>query len=147
MKYFLKVLSNYNNFKGRSRRKEYWYFILFYILFSFIAQILDYILFGHNAYAENPISYAYLDTLFNLLLIIPQLSVGWRRMHDIGKSGWIFLVAFIPIIGAIWLLVLLCTDSNLGENKYGPCFHSPFCGLGPHVYEISGAIYVFPNPE
>ena len=113
MKYFLKVLSNYNNFKGRSRRKEYWYFILFYILFSFIAQILDYILFGHNAYAENPISYAYLDTLFNLLLIIPQLSVGWRRMHDIGKSGWYFL---IPIYGQ---LILTVRNGDVGDNNYG----------------------------
>ena len=51
--------------------------------------------------------------------MIPGLAVAVRRLHDVGKSGWFFLIALIPIIGSIWLLVLMATDSIHGENKYG----------------------------
>jgi uncharacterized membrane protein YhaH (DUF805 family) len=46
--------------------------------------------------------------------------VSVRRLHDVGKSGWMLLIVLIPLVGIIWLLVLLATESNLGDNKYGP---------------------------
>jgi uncharacterized membrane protein YhaH (DUF805 family) len=54
-----------------------------------------------------------------LVLFIPGLAVAVRRLHDIGKSGWMLLITLIPLIGVIWLLVLLLTDSNSEENLYG----------------------------
>ena len=53
-------------------------------------------------------------------MIIPSIAVGVRRLHDIGKSGWMMLVVFIPFVGAIWLLILFVMDSKPGANEYGP---------------------------
>lgn len=58
--------------------------------------------------------------LFCLAVLIPALAVGVRRLHDVGKSGWMMLVGLIPFVGGIWLLVLYCTDSQYGENQWGP---------------------------
>jgi len=52
-------------------------------------------------------------------LIIPGLAVSVRRLHDVGKSGWMYFIVLIPLVGVIWLLVLMLTDSNPGENQYG----------------------------
>ncbi len=57
--------------------------------------------------------------LYAFAVLIPGLAVAVRRLHDVGKSGWMILIALIPLIGAIWLLVLMVTDSNPGENQYG----------------------------
>jgi uncharacterized membrane protein YhaH (DUF805 family) len=65
------------------------------------------------------IGYGPVYGLYLLAVIIPSLAVGVRRLHDVGKSGWMILISLIPIIGAIWLLVLFVTDSNPGENQYG----------------------------
>ena len=58
--------------------------------------------------------------IYALILLIPEFALCVRRLHDTGKSGWYMLIAFIPIIGAILLLVAMCTDSTPGHNKYGP---------------------------
>lgn len=115
MKWFIKVLKQYADFKGRARRKEYWMFVLFYSIFLIITSILDITLgIGFGDTGTGPIT-----LLFYLAILIPGLAVTVRRLHDVGKSGWMILINFIPIIGGIWLLVLLLTNSNQGENKYG----------------------------
>ncbi|MBT3559904.1 MAG: DUF805 domain-containing protein [Flavobacteriaceae bacterium] len=55
-----------------------------------------------------------------LVHFIPSLAVLVRRLHDVGKSGWFYFIVLIPLVGAIWLLVLFCTDGDQGENKWGP---------------------------
>ena len=115
MNWYLKVLKQYADFKGRARRKEYWMFILFNIIFGGIAMILDSV-FG---IAIEGVGYGPLYGVYALVLFIPGLAVVVRRLHDIGKSGWMLLITLIPLIGAIWLLVLLLTDSNPEENIYG----------------------------
>ena len=115
MNWYLKVLKNYAVFSGRARRKEYWMFVLFNIIFSIVAVILDNIL----GTAIEGIGYGLFYILYCLAVLIPGLAVSVRRLHDIGKSGWFLFIALIPIIGGIWLLVLMCTDGNAGENKYG----------------------------
>lgn len=115
MKWFIKVLKQYVDFKGRARRKEYWMFVLFYSIFLIITSILDITLgIGFGDTGTGPIT-----LLFYLAILIPGLAVTVRRLHDVGKSGWMMLIQLIPIIGTIWLLVLLVTNSNPGENKYG----------------------------
>lgn len=116
MNWYIAVLKNYAGFSGRARRKEYWMFTLFNIIFLFVAMILDMLLgteFGLGVYGL-------FYMLYSLAVIIPGLAVSVRRLHDIGKSGWMFLIVLIPIIGWIWLLFLMVTDSNPGENQYGP---------------------------
>ncbi|WP_239455599.1 DUF805 domain-containing protein [Flavobacterium ginsenosidimutans] len=118
--YKIAMFQNYANFSGRARRSEYWYFrlatgILFFA-FAFLAIILSAIL--------GPIVglsiVGVLFFLYMLASIIPSLSVTVRRMHDLGKSGWTILVALIPFAGPIWMLVLLITEGEFGENYYGP---------------------------
>ena len=109
------VLENYANFSGRARRSEYWYFILFNMLFAIAAMVLDNVL-GINF---DPLPYGALYALYALATIIPGLGVAVRRLHDVDKSGWFILIALIPFIGSIWLLVLFCTEGTKGTNKYG----------------------------
>jgi len=110
MKWYLKaVRDNYANFNGRASRQEYWMFFLFNFIFISIAD-----------FGGSFIGLDFLVTLYCLPLFIPSLAVGVRRLHDIGKSAWWLLIPLIPIIGYIWILVLLCTDSNPNENNYGP---------------------------
>jgi uncharacterized membrane protein YhaH (DUF805 family) len=115
MNWYLKVMKQYADFDGRARRTEYWMFVLFNIIFSVVAVVLDNVL----GIAMEGIGYGPLYGLYVLAMIIPSLAVAVRRLHDTGKSGWMLLIALIPIIGSIWLLVLYATDGNLGENKYG----------------------------
>jgi uncharacterized membrane protein YhaH (DUF805 family) len=115
MNWYLKVLKQYADFSGRARRKEYWMFVLFNMIFTIVAMILDNVL----GIAMEGIGYGPIYGLYVLAMLIPGLAVAVRRLHDVGKSGWIILIALIPLIGAIWLLVLLVTDSNPGENQYG----------------------------
>ena len=110
------VLKNYAGFSGRARRKEYWMFTLFNIIFLLAASILDSLL--GTEFGEGVYGLFYL--LYSLAVLIPGIAVSVRRLHDIGKSGWMLLIVLIPIIGWIWLLFLLVTDSNPGENQYGP---------------------------
>lgn len=115
MNWYLKVLKQYADFSGRARRKEYWMFVLFNMIFAIVAMILDNVL----GIAMEGIGYGPLYGLYALAMLIPGLAVAVRRLHDVGKSGWMILIALIPLIGAIWLLVLMVTDSNAGENQYG----------------------------
>ena len=120
MKWYLKVLQNYFTFSGRARRSEYWYFALFNLIFTVLAMVIDNVLGTTFQIGEISIPYGYIYMLYAMALLIPGLAVMVRRLHDVGKSGWMFFVVLIPIIGGIWIIVLLCTDSVPNENKYGP---------------------------
>ncbi|MBC7195893.1 MAG: DUF805 domain-containing protein [Deferribacterales bacterium] len=115
MNWYLKCLKQYAVFSGRARRKEYWMFTLFNIIFAIVAMIIDNVV----GTASPELGYGVFYSLYGLATFIPGLAVSVRRLHDVGKSGWMILIALIPLIGAIWLLVLMVTDSNPGENKYG----------------------------
>lgn len=115
MNWYLKVLKQYADFKGRASRKEYWIFFLFNVIFSIAAMTLDNIL----GLTISGIPYGPLYLIYILAVFIPGLAVSVRRLHDVGKSGWMFLIALIPLIGAIWLLILVATDGQQGSNKWG----------------------------
>ena len=116
MSWYIKVLKAYAVFTGRARRKEYWMFVLFNIIFAIVAIILDNIL----GTAMEGVGYGLIYALYMLAVLIPSLAVAVRRLHDTGRSGWMILIALIPFVGAIWLLVLLVLEGNAGENKFGP---------------------------
>ena len=115
MNWYLKVLKQYADFSGRARRKEYWMFFLFNMIFAFLAAIIDNVV----GTASPELGYGVFYGIYALAMFIPGLAVGVRRLHDVGKSGWMMFIALIPLIGAIWLIVLMVTDSNSGENQYG----------------------------
>ena len=115
MSWFLEVLKKYTVFSGRARRKEYWMFFLFYVIFAIAAIVLDNI-FGATI---SGVGYGFIYLLYILAIFLPALAVSVRRLHDVGKSGWFLFISLIPIIGGIWLLVLACTEGTSGENPYG----------------------------
>lgn len=116
MNYYLSVLKNYVTFTGRARRSEYWYFNLFNLIFLVLAAALDNIL----NLTISPLPYGVFYCLYGLFIFLPSLSVQVRRLHDVNKSGWFILIGLIPLIGAIWLLILYCTEGTEGDNEYGP---------------------------
>lgn len=116
MKYFLLALKNYATFSGRSNRSEYWYYTLFSVIFLILAIVLDNVL--GLAFAGSP--YGPIYFIYVLATIVPSLAVTVRRLHDTNKSGWNFLISLIPIVGSIWLLIIMISKGTDGENKYGP---------------------------
>jgi|TARA_B110000261_G_C12998349_1_gene323179 uncharacterized membrane protein YhaH (DUF805 family) len=102
MEYYIKVLKNYANFKGRARRKEYWMFILFNTIINYALMALTLV---------DP-TLAVLSSIYSVAVIIPTLAVLARRMHDVNKSGWFMLIP-------LYNFILAVTNGDKGENKYG----------------------------
>jgi len=115
MNWYLQVLRNYAVFSGRARRKEYWMFALFNIIFLVVALVIDNVI----GTTIKGLPYGLFYCLYGLAVLIPGLAVAVRRLHDVGKSGWFIFICLIPIVGAIWLLVLYCTEGDAGQNEYG----------------------------
>ena len=109
------LTQKYVDFSGRARRSEYWYFFLFGIIVSVVAGIIDGILGTRNTLG----SYGLIGGIASLALLLPNLGVGARRLHDTGRSGWWLLIGLIPLIGWIVLLVFFVQDSQ-PDNQYGP---------------------------
>ena len=121
MEWYLKVMrDNYANFSGRARRKEYWMFTLFQLLVMIVLMILDNVLGLDFEIQGISLNYGYLYLIGIIVHFIPSFSVLVRRLHDVGKSGWFYLIALIPLIGAIWLFVLFVTEGKKEDNKWGP---------------------------
>jgi len=116
MNWYIEVLKKYTEFSGRARRKEYWYFALFNTIVSIILISIDSMVGTLNMEA----GYGVFSTIYSLAVLLPSLGVSMRRLHDIGKSGWWILIGFIPLIGAIVLIVFFVKDSQPGDNQYGP---------------------------
>ncbi len=109
MNWYLSCLKeHYADFKGRARRKEYWMFVLFNFIASWVLVILG-----------SLIKFPWLSYIYALAVLVPSLAVLVRRLHDTGRSGWWFFIGFVPIVGAIWLLVLMCLDSQPEANNWG----------------------------
>lgn len=117
MNWYLKVLKQYADFNGRARRKEYWMFALFNII---IIMVLGLVFGAIGGALETEELMTIPIAIYYLGIIIPSLAVAVRRLHDQDKSGWYYLISFIPLIGGIWLLVLMCTEGTHGPNQYGP---------------------------
>jgi len=114
MEWYLMVLKKYAEFNGRSRRKEYWMFVLFNLIISIALTSFERMLGLGSDYGTG-----FLSTIYSLGVLIPSIAVGIRRLHDIGKSGWWLLIVLVPVIGWIWIIVLLATDGHPGSNEYG----------------------------
>lgn len=115
MQWYLAVLKKYAEFNGRARRTEYWMFALFNIIAVVILEILAFAL-----PKGLGLIFLILLVVYALAILVPGIAVVVRRLHDQGKPGVWFLIGFIPFIGGIWLLVLMCLPGTVGPNMYGP---------------------------
>ena len=117
MKWFLEALTKkYATFEGRARRREYWFFVLFYVLAIVALTIVD----GLAGTFSEEAEIGLFSGLFVLATFVPSLAVMVRRLHDTDRSGWWVLINFIPLIGAIVLIVFTVLDSQPGANRFGP---------------------------
>jgi len=116
MNWYLEVFKKYAVFSGRSRRKEYWYFVLFNLIACIILAIIDVLTGTYSAHTGMGL----LGAVYGLAVLVPGIAVSVRRLHDTGRSGWWLLLAFIPVIGGLVLLIFMLQDSKPGENQYGP---------------------------
>ena len=108
MNWYLQVLQKYGVFDGRSRRKEYWFFVLFSTLISLLLIAID--------SATGTLR----SGIYSLAVLVPSLAVSVRRLHDTNRTGWWLLLGIVPFIGPIVLLVFFASDGNPDDNEYGP---------------------------
>ncbi|WP_299396979.1 DUF805 domain-containing protein [uncultured Gelidibacter sp.] len=117
MNWFLDVFKyKYVDFKGRARRTEYWMFMLFHLLIIFVLAFLSVIL---EDVGMSQIG-LFLLVVYVLMSFLPALALTVRRLHDTGRSGWYYLLSFIPYVGGIIIFVFTVMDSENGTNNWGP---------------------------
>ena len=111
------VFDNYANFSGRASRSEYWYFMLC----NFLIIIALLICFGISValFGGFGMLFIVVYVIYAFGILLPNIGVLVRRLHDVNKSGWFYFVALIPLVGGIWLLVMLFTEGDHGQNDYG----------------------------
>ena len=126
MEWYLKVMrDNYANFNGRARRKEYWMYtlILTVLLIALMAIMFSALSLSDETRIETGPSGYLTVLLFFVFLVahfIPSLALTVRRLHDTGKSGWWYLIVFVPYLGNFVIFIFTLIDGDEGENKYGP---------------------------
>lgn len=106
MHFFIDGIKRYVDFSGRACRLEYWMYILFYFIFWFLFAILDSLL-GLDITEKSP---GVLTSIYGFALLVPTIAISFRRINDVGKSPVWLLVWFIPIIGVIWFIILMCEE-------------------------------------
>ena len=100
--------------KPDSTIREFWHFNLFSLFLVLVFIVID-----RSVEFKFAGNIGALTTLYSIFIFIPSLSVGVRRLHDTGRSGWTILFIIVPIIGIIWLLVLFCKDTMPEKNRWG----------------------------
>ena len=115
MEYFIGAIRKYSVFKGRARRKEFWYFYLVSFVISLVLAFLDYQLGTYDPELGGGL----LGGIYGIFIFLPSLALTVRRIHDTGRSGyWAFLL-LVPLVGLLVILFFALTDSNPGSNEYG----------------------------
>ena len=111
------------DFSGRATRREYWMFIVQLYLVLVLAIVGLGALAGTAGARTDESGMAGLGLgviLLFLIAFIPYLSASIRRLHDHDKSGWLYLLAMVPLVGWIFYLIMMLTPGTPGENSYGP---------------------------
>jgi uncharacterized membrane protein YhaH (DUF805 family) len=114
------IFEQYMDFDGRTGRKAYWMFILFYVIGAIIVELIG-----------ESMGIAYLGDVYALALLLPVLGISVRRLHDVNKSGWWVLLNVIPLLGFLILLYFYVQPGDAGPNQYG----SPMGTMGAPVPE------------
>ena len=117
LEWALLPLKRYADFSGRSRRKEYWSFLLGVVIVAVLLGVVEGIVGINGAVAGV---YGPLTLLLVLAIIVPSIAVQVRRFHDQDKSGWFVLLGLIPFVGGIVVLVFMFLEGTKGPNRFGP---------------------------
>ena len=112
-----KALGGYCDYKGRSRRSEYWFWVLFCFILGLVLGIIAGIL---ASLLKFPTLINIISGLLSITIFVFSLPLVVRRFHDIGKSGWFVLLGLIPFVGGIIILYFMCQDSQREQNQWGP---------------------------
>jgi len=112
MQDYLASLKKWNDFNGRATRKEFW---IYYLVTNAVPFSL--LVWGR---IQAPVWAPYGVPLLIILILVMNIAVLIRRLHDTDRSGWLYFIRFIPVIGPIYQLIWMCTDGTVGPNKYGP---------------------------
>ncbi|TDW88059.1 MULTISPECIES: DUF805 domain-containing protein [Kribbella] len=117
MTWFITALRKYAVFNGRARRKEYWYFVLVTVIIGAgLLRLLDVVLgltYGRRG------TFGILQTLWWLGTLLPTIAVSVRRLHDTNRTGWWWLIHFVPVVGTIVYLVFAVQPGTAASNRYG----------------------------
>lgn len=129
MEWMLLPLKRYADFSGRSRRKEYWMFLLG-IIIAFVALAAVEGVVGISGSVAGV--YGPLTLILAIAIIIPGIAVQVRRFHDQDKSGWFVLLGLIPFVGGLIVLIFMLLEGTKGPNRFGP---DPKGAAGPETFE------------
>ena len=110
MEYYIDAFRNYVNFNGRATRTQFWMFVLFNVIANVVLTVVAFIL---------PFL-AFLGTVYQLAVLLPQIAICTRRLHDTGRSGWWQLLVLIPFVGAI-IVFIFCLLPSTGPNRFDCC--------------------------
>lgn len=120
------AFKNYANFEGRTRRRDYWFFVLVNSIVGMVFGMIMAISAAFSGFSDSEgagfawvILSGVVVSIYSIVVFIPSLSILVRRLHDTGKSGGYVFLEFIPYVGSIILLVFCCMDSQVGANQYG----------------------------
>ncbi len=111
---FISVFVNWKNFSGRACRSEFWYFCLSVFLIAILLVFVEAVLGIFN----EEIGYGPLSLLFQIIVIIPSISVTSRRLQDRGISGW-WQLSYLIIIGFLVITILCMLPAKEDQNKWG----------------------------
>src|SRR5947209_12237374 len=124
MNAYIYCMRHYADFSGRASRSEYWLFVLVFLIIYAVCFAIDYNTSGFGQLMP-------LITIAYLAHFIPGLAVLVRRLHDVDRSGWWMLISLVPVLGSIWLLVLLCSEGTYGPNQFGADPNVPYATEPP----------------
>jgi len=118
------VTKQYFAFDGRTARREFWYYVLAYVVIYIVVSFIEGIFWGGAAYVPHYGYYYYfnprpLTGLLTLALLLPSLGIAARRLHDIDRSAWWLLIGLIPVIGWLVLLYWYVQPGTTGTNQFG----------------------------
>ena len=121
MEWMVMPLKRYADFEGRSRRKEYWMFTLLSLIIYVVVGLLFVAAGSIDDNFNSPFSIILLilAAAIVLALIVPSIAVSVRRFHDQDKSGWFYLLNFVPYVGGIIVMVFMCLEGTRGPNRFG----------------------------
>ena len=126
------LTKRYVDFSGRARRAEYWYFALFQLLL-YLPSIILIVIGEVTGSRVLPITGVLLGILFFLGLFLPSLAVTVRRLHDTGKSGWLYLITLLPF-GGLVIFIFTLMESEPRTNKWGP---NPKANIGDVIDHLN----------
>ena len=120
------IKKKYANFSGRASKSEFWFFLLFVLLGGVATTIIDIMMssysvsyFSFSNFFLTSYGWGPVNSIYQLLVILPSLAVSARRLHDTNRSGWWYLLIFLPIVGVIILIIWWATKGEKKKNKFG----------------------------